>query len=75
MVEGHKYLCVYLDQQTGLEVDTDAVYKVRQCRLLESLYVLRKLRSISVCSEMLQILYGERNVVCIHLLGEQHLSQ
>jgi len=48
--------------------NTEAIYRKR-------LYILRKLRFFSVSSSMLHIFCGECNLLCSHLLGQQHHNQ
>ena len=52
-VEDYKYLGVTINHTLDLRSNTKAVYKKGMSRL----YFLRKLRSFSVCSKMLEIFY------------------
>lgn len=53
VVPSYKYLGVHLDNKLDWSLNTDALYKKGHSRL----FFLRKLRSLDICSKMLQMFY------------------
>ena len=53
VVQSYRYLGVHLDSKLDWSVNTDAVYRKGQSRLV----FLRRLRSLDVCGEMLHMFY------------------
>ena len=53
VVTSYKYLGVHLDNKLDWSLNTDTLYKKGQSHL----FFLRKLRSLNICSKMLQMFY------------------